>query len=129
MGAMSKKKNRKKSSGKQVKTPCGVALENRLGKHVFMSEEASKRTVNQAIEDALHEKCLVDALVQSRNDFKESRFYSTREEMLAAVARKRDAVNAQLGAFRAICSGGFLLRIYRCSACAPSRRTLSLIFL
>lgn len=68
--------------------------ENGWGKYVFMSEDVLKRTVEQAVEDALYEKRLAGALAESRKDFEEGRFYSSRDEMLAAVAKRRGALHA-----------------------------------
>lgn len=68
--------------------------ENGWGKYVFMSEEVLKQTVDQAVEDALYEKRLADALRESRADFEEGRYYSSREDLLAAVAQKRGAARA-----------------------------------
>ena len=68
--------------------------ENGWGKYVFMSEDVLKRTIEQAVQDALYEKRLADALAESRKDFEEGRFYSSREDMLAAVAAKREAAHA-----------------------------------
>lgn len=68
--------------------------ENGWGKYVFMSEDVLKRTVEQAVGDALYEKRLADALAESRKDFEEGRFYSSRDEMLEAVAKRRGALHA-----------------------------------
>ena len=68
--------------------------ENGWGKYVFMSEEVLKQTVDQAVEDALYEKRLADALRESRKDFEEGRYYSSRGDLLAAVAQKRGAAGA-----------------------------------
>lgn len=68
--------------------------ENGWGKYVFMSEEVLKRTVSKAVEDALYEKRLSTALSESRQDFEEGRFYSSREELMQAVATKRGTGNA-----------------------------------
>ena len=68
--------------------------ENGWGKYVFMSEDVLRRTVEQAVEDALYEKRLADALAESRADFEEGRCYGSRSEMMAAVARKRQALHA-----------------------------------
>lgn len=68
--------------------------ENGWGKYVFMSEDVLKRTVEQAVEDALYEKRLAGALAESRKDFEEGRSYSSRDEMLAAVAKRRGALHA-----------------------------------
>ncbi len=68
--------------------------ENGWGKYVFMSEDVLRHTVEQAVEDALYEKRLADALADSRKNFEEGRFYSSREELRAAVATKREAFHA-----------------------------------
>ena len=68
--------------------------ENGWGKYVFMSEDVLKRTVEQAVEDALYEKRLADALVESRADFEDGRCYGSRSEMMAALAMKREALHA-----------------------------------
>lgn len=68
--------------------------ENGWGKYVFMSEEVLKRTVSKAVEGALYERRLSAALSESRRDFEEGRFYSSREELMQAVATKRGTGNA-----------------------------------
>ena len=68
--------------------------ENGWGKYVFMSEEVFKRTVDQAVEDALYESRLANALRESRKDYEEGSYYSSREDLLAAVAQKREAARA-----------------------------------
>ncbi len=68
--------------------------ENGWGKYVFMSEDVLEQTVNHAIEQALYEKRLADALERSRKDFEEGKYYSSREELIKAVADKRKANNA-----------------------------------
>lgn len=59
-----------------------------------MSEEVLEKIIDQAVEDALHEHRLADALADSRKDFAEGRVYSSREDMMAAVAQKREAMHA-----------------------------------
>lgn len=68
--------------------------ENGRGKYAFMSEEVFQREIENAVEDALYEERLIQALRQSREDYAAGRYYTSREEMLAVVAKKRDA-NAQ----------------------------------
>ncbi|WP_041690901.1 hypothetical protein [Eggerthella sp. YY7918] len=65
--------------------------ENGRGKYAFMSEEVLQQKINEAIEDALYEQRMFQALQESRNDFEEGRYYSSREELAAAVASKRAA--------------------------------------
>lgn len=69
--------------------------ENGWGKYVFMSEDVLRRTVEQAVEDALYERRLADALAESRADFEGGRCYTSRADMMAAVARKREALHAE----------------------------------
>lgn len=47
--------------------------------------------IEQAVEDALHERRLAEALAESRADFEEGRCYGSRSEMMTAVAAKREA--------------------------------------
>lgn len=68
--------------------------ENGWGKYVFMSEGVFKQTVDRAVENALYEKRLADALAASRKDFEEGKFYSSRKDLLAAVEEKREALHA-----------------------------------
>lgn len=68
--------------------------ENGWGKYVFMSEDVFERTVNQAVEDALYESRLSEALANSRQDFEQGRFYSSREDLMNAVAKKRKDIHA-----------------------------------
>ncbi len=63
--------------------------ENGAGKYVFLSEEVLERTISEAVEQALYEARVTQALEESREDFHEGRYYSSREELMAAVARKR----------------------------------------
>ncbi len=82
-----------KSQQREIKAAANSQIvhitENGWGKHVFMSEDVLERTIEQTVEGALYEKRLADALRGSRKDFEEGRFYSSREELLAAVAEKR----------------------------------------
>ena len=63
--------------------------ENGRGKYVFMSEDLLSRQIEDAVENALYEQRIADALRESRTDFEEGRYYSSREELMSAVARKR----------------------------------------
>ena len=65
--------------------------ENGWGKYVFMSEDVFERSIEQAVEDALYERRLAEALAASRADFEEGRCYGSRSEMMTAVAAKREA--------------------------------------
>lgn len=66
--------------------------ENGRGKYVFMAESVYESRVKAAVEEALYEQRLSDALGESRQDFREGRFYSTRDELLRAVTDKRGNV-------------------------------------
>ena len=68
--------------------------ENGWGKYVFMSEYVFEQSINQAVEDALYEARLKSAFAESRKDFEEGRFYSSKDDMLAAVAKKREMLHA-----------------------------------
>lgn len=68
--------------------------ENGWGKYVFMSEEVLQKTVDQAVEEALYEKRMLDALEESRADFAEGRLYASREDLLAAVEKMRESAHA-----------------------------------
>lgn len=68
--------------------------ENGWGKYVFMSTEVFEKTVKQAVEEAAYQRRLADALRESHNDFDEGRYYSSRKDMLAAVAAKRETAHA-----------------------------------
>lgn len=68
--------------------------ENGRGKYLFVAEDVFNDYVENAIEDALYEQRLIEALEQSRRDFAEGRYYTSHEEMWAAVERKR-AQNAK----------------------------------
>ena len=65
--------------------------ENGRGKYVFMSEEVLRRQIDDAVNEALYASRMAEALRESRSDFKEGRCYSSREELMAAVERKRAA--------------------------------------
>lgn len=63
--------------------------EHGRGKYVFLSEEVLDQMIAQAVEDALYDERLAEALAESREDFAAGRSYGTREDLMAAVARKR----------------------------------------
>ena len=65
--------------------------ENGLGKYVFLSEEVLEHTISDAVEQALYESRVQQALEDSREDFRAGRSYGTREDLLAAVRQKREA--------------------------------------
>ncbi len=63
--------------------------ENGRGKYAFMSQDVLQRQIEEAVEQALYEQRMREALDESRRDFEEGRYYSSREELLAAVEQKR----------------------------------------
>lgn len=64
--------------------------ENGWGKYVFMSNEVFNNAVKSAVDEAICQEQLAIALRESRQDFEEGRYCSSREEMMAAVAAKRE---------------------------------------
>ena len=67
--------------------------ENGRGKYLFMSQEVHDREIEEAVEQALYEFRMAQALRESRDDFASGRYYATRKELKAAVEGKR-AVDA-----------------------------------
>ncbi len=67
--------------------------ENGWGKYVFMSEDVFEQSLNSAVEQALYEQRLADALTQSRADYLQGNYYTSKEEMLQALESKRKACN------------------------------------
>lgn len=65
--------------------------ENGWGKYVFMSEEVFQQAIDQAVGDALYEHRVLAALSESREDFEQGRFYSSREELISAVEAKKSS--------------------------------------
>lgn len=65
--------------------------ENGRGKYVFMSEEVFRKELDEAVAQARYEASVAQALRESRRDFAEGRFYSSREDLMNAVALKRAA--------------------------------------
>lgn len=63
--------------------------ENGRGKYVFMSEKVLQKEIDDAVESALYEQRLAQALSESRSDFAAGRLYTTREDLINAVAAKR----------------------------------------
>lgn len=88
-----------KNQQREIKSKADAEIvyitENGWGKYVFMSEAVLDATVERAVQDALYKERMAAALRESRHDFAEGRFYSGREELLAAVAKKREAAYAQ----------------------------------
>lgn len=65
--------------------------ENGYGKYIFTSEEVMQRTINKAVEEALYEARMAEALRNSRADFAAGRVYESRDDLMAAVEEKRRA--------------------------------------
>ena len=65
--------------------------ENGRGKYLFMSQEVHDREIEEAVEEALYEFRMAQALRESRADFAAGRYYTSREELVAAVEGKRAA--------------------------------------
>lgn len=65
--------------------------ENGRGKYAFMSQDVLQRKIDDAVEQALYEQRMNEALAQSRQDFDQGRCYSSREELLQAIEQKRNA--------------------------------------
>ena len=65
--------------------------ENGRGKYLFMSQEVHDREIAQAVEEALYEARMAEALRASRADYEAGRYYTSREELKASVEQKRAA--------------------------------------
>lgn len=63
-------------------------------KKVATLEESMKRCESQKGKNSAYEERFSEALTESRRDYKEGRFYSSREELMRAVAMKRGSANA-----------------------------------
>ena len=84
-------KNQQREIKKLADTQLVYITENGRGKYVFTSQEVLDQIVADAVEDALYEQRLSDALAESRDDFKNGRYYTSRENLMAAVNAKREA--------------------------------------
>ena len=84
-------KNQQREIKKLADTQLVYITENGRGKYVFTSQEVLDQIVADAVEDALYEKRLSDALAESRDDFENGRYYTSRENLMAAVNAKREA--------------------------------------
>lgn len=84
-------KNQQREIKKLADTQLVYITENGRGKYVFTSQEVLDQTIADAVEDALYEQRLSDALVESRDDFENGRYYTSRENLMAAVNAKREA--------------------------------------
>ena len=65
--------------------------ENGRGKYLFMSQEVHDREIAEAVEEALYEARMSEALRASRADYEAGRYYTSREDLKAAVESKRAA--------------------------------------
>ncbi len=63
--------------------------ENGRGKYIFTSQEVFEKEIERAVEEALYEQRLATALRESRDDYGAGHFYTSREELLEAVAKKQ----------------------------------------
>lgn len=84
-------KNQQREIKKLADTQLVYITENGRGKYVFTSQEVLDQTIADAVEDALYEQRLSDALAESRDDFENGRYYTSRESLMAAVNAKREA--------------------------------------
>ena len=84
-------KNQQREIKKLADTQLVYITENGRGKYVFTSQEVLDQIVADAVEDALYEQRLSDALAESRDDFENGRYYTSRENLMAVVKAKREA--------------------------------------
>ncbi len=84
-------KNQQREIKKLADTQLVYITENGRGKYVFTSQEVLDQIIANAVEDALYEQRLSDALAESRDDFENGRYYTSRENLMAAVNAKREA--------------------------------------
>lgn len=84
-------KNQQREIKKLADTQLVYITENGRGKYVFTSQEVLDQTIADAVEDALYEQRLSDALAESRDDFENGRYYTSRESLMAAAKAKREA--------------------------------------
>lgn len=84
-------KNQQREIKKLADTQLVYITENGRGKYVFTSQEVLDQIIADAVEDVLYEQRLSDALAESRDDFENGRYYTSRENLMAAVNAKREA--------------------------------------
>lgn len=84
-------KNQQRKIKKLADTQLVYITENGRGKYVFTSQEVLDQTIADAVEDALYEQRLSDVLAESRDDFKNGQYYTSRESLMAVVKAKREA--------------------------------------
>ena len=82
-------KNQQREIKQLADTQIVYITENGRGKYVFMSENVLQKQIDSAVENALYEARMAEALRASREDFAQGRLYSSRADLLAAVERKR----------------------------------------
>ncbi len=82
-------KNQQREIKQLADTQIVYITENGRGKYIFMPENVLQKQIDNAVENALYEARMAEALRESREDFAQGRFYSSRVDLLAAVERKR----------------------------------------
>ena len=82
-------KNQQREIKQLADTQIVYITENGRGKYVFMSENVFQKQIDSAVENALYEARMAEALRESQEDFAQGRFYSSRADLLATVERKR----------------------------------------
>ena len=84
-------KNQQREIKEHADTELVYITENGRGKYVFTSVEVLERVVSDAVQQALYEQRLENALTESRDDFENGRYYASRESLMEAVKAKREA--------------------------------------
>ena len=83
-----------KNKQREIKAIADVEIvyitENGHGKYIFAFEEVIEREKQRAVEEALYEFRMAEALRQSREDFAAGNYYESREDLMSAVAAKRE---------------------------------------
>jgi PHD/YefM family antitoxin component YafN of YafNO toxin-antitoxin module len=82
-------KNRQREIKRIADSEPVYITENGHGKYVFVSAEVFEQMLSDAAQEALYEERMARALSESRDDFASGRTYGSRDELLAAVERKR----------------------------------------
>jgi hypothetical protein len=65
--------------------------EHGSGKYIFTTEKYMQQSIDEAVQQALYEQRLQIALSQSRSDFENGNYYTSKEEMLNAVKKMRQS--------------------------------------
>lgn len=84
-------KNQQREIKAVADTEMVYITENGRGKYVFASQKVLQRQIDEAVEEALYEQRMMHALQESRADFEAGRCYTSRDELMTAVAAKRAA--------------------------------------